>query len=243
MTEDEWLARSGHPVYLFGRVAGKGRARRLRLCASACCRRLPRLVPDSRCLKAIGVAEAFADRQAKLAELRAVGREIEAVARATPRPRTNGEWAKAYTIGAVWHLLTTDKYYAGHALQAALKGAVYASLPESAPCVTELDIDEDHPACAQEIAVQAALARDIFRQCFLSVAFDCSWRTPPALSLAQAAYDERILPSGELDPQRLAVLADALEEAGAEGELLEHLRSAGPHVRGCWAVDLLLGKE
>jgi hypothetical protein len=48
---------------------------------------------------------------------------------------------------------------------------------------------------------------------------------------------------GTLDPQRLAVLADALEEAGAEGELLEHLRGAGPHVRGCWAVDVCLGKS
>jgi RNA-directed DNA polymerase len=36
-------------------------------------------------------------------------------------------------------------------------------------------------------------------------------------------------------------LADALEENGASGELLEHLRSPGPHVRGCWALDLVLG--
>lgn len=50
---------------------------------------------------------------------------------------------------------------------------------------------------------------------------------------------------GTLDPQRLAILADALIEAGAdaEGELVRHLRSPGPHVRGCWAVDILLGKE
>jgi hypothetical protein len=41
----------------------------------------------------------------------------------------------------------------------------------------------------------------------------------------------------------LPVLADALTEAGcADADLLGHLRSPGPHVRGCWAVDLLLGK-
>jgi hypothetical protein len=46
-----------------------------------------------------------------------------------------------------------------------------------------------------------------------------------------------------LDTVRLAVLADALEEAGcADPDLLGHLRGPGPHVRGCWAVDLLLGK-
>jgi hypothetical protein len=53
-----------------------------------------------------------------------------------------------------------------------------------------------------------------------------------------------MLPSSELDTARLTVLADALEEAGCgDGEMLGHLRSAGPHVRGCWALDLVLGKE
>jgi hypothetical protein len=61
--------------------------------------------------------------------------------------------------------------------------------------------------------------------------------------LAPAAYEERALPSGELDPARLAVLADALEDTGcADSEVLGHLRGPGPHVRGCWALDLILGK-
>lgn len=48
---------------------------------------------------------------------------------------------------------------------------------------------------------------------------------------------------GLLDPVRMMVLADALEESGATDEqLLAHLRSSGPHVRGCWVLDLLLGK-
>ena len=62
--------------------------------------------------------------------------------------------------------------------------------------------------------------------------------------LAQAAYDERHLPAGTLDNGRLAVLADALEEAGCtDQDILGHLRGSGPHVRGCWAVDLILGKS
>ena len=49
---------------------------------------------------------------------------------------------------------------------------------------------------------------------------------------------------GPLDSDRLAVLADALEEAGCENEdILQHLRGPGPHVRGCWVVDLVLGKS
>jgi hypothetical protein len=64
------------------------------------------------------------------------------------------------------------------------------------------------------------------------------------VALAQAAYDQRELPAGTLDPTRLAVLADALEEAGCDqADLLSHLRDPGPHVRGCWVIDLLLGKE
>ena len=63
------------------------------------------------------------------------------------------------------------------------------------------------------------------------------------VALAQAAYDQQLLPSGHLNPARLAVLADAVEEAGCDQtDLLAHLRGPGPHVRGCWAVDLLLGR-
>jgi hypothetical protein len=46
-----------------------------------------------------------------------------------------------------------------------------------------------------------------------------------------------------LDPVRLAVLSDAVEEAGCTGAVLRHLRSPGPHVRGCWALDLMLAKD
>jgi hypothetical protein len=63
------------------------------------------------------------------------------------------------------------------------------------------------------------------------------------LNLVQAAYDNRLLPSGLLDTARLAVLADALEEVGCtDPHILSHLRGPGPHVRGCHLVDLLLGK-
>jgi hypothetical protein len=73
---------------------------------------------------------------------------------------------------------------------------------------------------------------------------DSNLMTSEVASLARAAYEERALSSGELDPIRLAVLADALEEAGCDDtDILAHLRAPGPHVRGCWPVDLLLGKS
>ena len=64
-----------------------------------------------------------------------------------------------------------------------------------------------------------------------------AWDGGAVARLARAAYDERAF-------DRLPVLADALEEAGcAQPELLAQLRGGGPHARGCWAVDLLLGKN
>jgi hypothetical protein len=79
---------------------------------------------------------------------------------------------------------------------------------------------------------------------FRAVSFETGWRTPAVLSLAQAAYEQRSLPSGHLDSTCLSVLADALDEAGCTDEaVLSHLRAPGPHVRGCWAVDLPLGKS
>jgi hypothetical protein len=98
-------------------------------------------------------------------------------------------------------------------------------------------------ALREEAARQAGLARDVLGNPFRPVAFDPAWRSPTVVALAEAAYQERLLPSGELDPQRLAVLADALEEADADAVLLAHLRGPGPHVRGCFAIDAVLGRE
>jgi hypothetical protein len=55
--------------------------------------------------------------------------------------------------------------------------------------------------------------------------------------LAEGIYADRAF-------DRLPILADALEEAGCtDAEVLAHCRGPGPHVRGCWVVDLILGKE
>jgi hypothetical protein len=67
--------------------------------------------------------------------------------------------------------------------------------------------------------------------------------TPDVLALASAAYENRTLPEGTLEPAPLATLADALEAAGCiDSEVLGHLRFPGLHWRGCWAVDVILGR-
>ena len=98
-----------------------------------------------------------------------------------------------------------------------------------------------------ELAVQAGLVRCVFASPFLPApTFSPSllaWGDGTIGRLAAAAYEYGQLTSGELDRVRLAVLADAVEEAGCVDELLSHLRGAGLHVRGCWALDAVLGKE
>jgi hypothetical protein len=88
-----------------------------------------------------------------------------------------------------------------------------------------------------EQASQMALMRCIFGNPFLPIAFDPGWRTADVSGLARGIYEERAF-------DRLPLLADALMDAGcADEQVIGHCRSEGPHVRGCWVVDLVLGKE
>jgi hypothetical protein len=101
-----------------------------------------------------------------------------------------------------------------------------------------------HFPCPDQRKQQARLLRDVFGNPFRPAAVCPAWLNPTVTALARSAYDERPSFEGTLDPARLAVLSDALEEAGCDdGGMLGHLRSPGPHVRGCWALDLILGKR
>src|SRR5262249_11730093 len=81
------------------------------------------------------------------------------------------------------------------------------------------------------------LFRCVFGNPFRRVAFDRSWRTSSAVGVARSAYDGR-------DFSAMPILADALEDAGYDdNEVLEHCRGAGPHVRGCWVIDMVLGNK
>src|SRR5262245_42559113 len=103
---------------------------------------------------------------------------------------------------------------------------------------------EGIPVFPAEPGRMIALMRDLYGNPFRPVQLDFSWLTSNVVGLARAAHEERVLPAGTLEPDRLAILADALEDAGCtNADLLRHLRGPGPHVRGCWVVDLLLRKE
>ncbi len=118
---------------------------------------------------------------------------------------------------------------------------VSGEMPAGAEAVSAFDQVEPHRA--------AALLRDIAGNPFRPVtwtgeqrhAWTC--RAHDVLRLARAAYDQR-QPDDTLDSMRLLILRDALLDADCpEESLLDHLASEGPHVRGCWALDLVLGRD
>ena len=86
--------------------------------------------------------------------------------------------------------------------------------------------------------VACLLLRDVFGNPFRPVAFAPEWRTETALTLAGQMYESR-------DFSAMPILADALQDAGCDSEdILNHCRATNAtHVRGCWVVDLVLGKE
>ncbi|MBN9121295.1 MAG: hypothetical protein J0I06_19445 [Planctomycetes bacterium] len=63
-----------------------------------------------------------------------------------------------------------------------------------------------------------------------------AWRTDTVTALARQMYESREFGA-------MPILADALQDAGCDrDDVLNHCRGVGPHVRGCWVVDGVLGR-
>jgi hypothetical protein len=102
----------------------------------------------------------------------------------------------------------------------------------------------DAKSCPVECLAYCRLLRDIFGNPFRPGLLQPAWLSPAVRETAQIAYDDREFPTGALNQKRMVALADALEQAGCfDGVILSHCRGPGEHVRGCWVLDLLLGKE
>src|SRR5262245_45501614 len=219
MDEHRWW-NSNDPTLMLGYLWTEASDRKLRLFAVACCRRVWHLLDDERSRRAVEVAERFADGEATEGER---GDAAEAAEQAS----THGDSAAAYHAAlAAWCAASHAAYYAGDAAHAAAE-ALAPFDPDAPP---------DSPWEAEDRA-QAGLLHDVFGDPFRTSAFDPSWRTPDALSVATGIYAERAF-------DRLPILADALEEAGCqERAILAHCRGGGQHARGCWVVDLVLGRQ
>ena len=217
MTEEEWLT-CADPKPKLEFLRGKASERKLRLFAVACCRRIWQLLPDERSRHAVEVAERYADAQATEEELLAVGMDASAVPlNFSDMTSVNATEAALYTTGPTRYLLDSR--------QPGLNPALNAGLAVSG---NALNREQRH---------QALLLRDLFGNPFRPIAVDPAWLTPTVVQLAQTIYDDRAF-------DRMPELADALHDAGChDADILNHCRGLGPHVRGCWVVDLILGKQ
>jgi hypothetical protein len=247
MNEQQWLtATDPLPMLQWLLREGKAHERKLRLFAVACCRLIWHRLHDPRSRQAVETTERFIEGEATLAEMAGASREAEAAQHDAGQNRrwSGGEYAALATaLAPEWN---PDRWpcVQSVACQAVTAAAQFAELSGKNRRERKRNGLRGHTEATRALS---ALLRDIFGPLpFREVRIDPSLlhRNAGAVAqLARAAYEERSLPEGLLDPVRLAVLADALEEDGcADPAILAHLRAPDTHMRGCWALDLLLGR-
>jgi len=221
VTEHQWRA-CRDPKGMFQSLGRRVSPRKIRLFAVACTRRVLHLLPDDKYRRALDSAEQFADGLAKRGEVKS--------------------WWKCLGHRSAGHAEMSVIFVLLACLEKNKELKEYD--PEWAVTAVEMAASTHWFAFwsrwrvrAEERAVQAALLRDILGNPFNLVTLDPTWRTTSAVQLARSLYEERRF-------EDMPVLADALEEAGCkDAAVLGHCRGQGPHARGCWALDLLLGKE
>ena len=241
MTEAEWLTNTD-PTLMIQSLGGllsirKRRmipkplrdrlsARKLRLFGCACCRRAWGWLTSENARTAVEVAERYADQEASEDELFHAYETAMTIA-----PHTDPGWPDADPgRDETGRLKGASEYPGFEAHQAVLNvsGRNFAYTADLAVNAGE--------SKQVEQAAQCHMLRCIVGNPFRPVAVDPAWLTSTVLALARPMYESR-------DFSPMPILADALQDAGCDNDdILAHCRSAGPHVRGCWVIDLVLGK-
>jgi hypothetical protein len=228
MTEAQWLCEI-NPLMLIPhlrKVKGIHRTRagrrKLRLFGCNCCRRVWHLFEsEEQCAKLVELAERLAEG--------AVGAEA-----VEPFLRT-GLLRGEHGLGPCRN--AAARYVASSDIGQASERAAMRAADLAAYALSPPSVDEHVRLVMEEREQQVLLVYEMFGNPFRPVTFSPSWRTDTTLALARQMYDSR-------DFGAMPILADALQDAGCDNaDLLDHCRGPGPHVRGCWVVDLVLGKE
>jgi hypothetical protein len=214
---------------LFGGPFGKMRIdARLRRFAVECCRRVRHLISEPVFRAAAGAGEAHADDPcSEKGASRVIAKaSIEAWRHRRHYELSAGRQQFRAANAATATCASTDWHAAFHAMQ------------EAAQAANRADPDSCDPG---ELQYQAALLRCLFGPLlFRRKRIGSTWLTwngGTVLNIARAVHDGNAF-------ERLPVLADALEEAGcADPDILSHCRGTGPHLRGCWVIELLLGRQ
>ena len=198
MTEKEWLS-GDDPIPMLDFLCGRSSDRKLRLFSTACCRRIWPLLAHDTHRRAVERAEQFADGLTTLAKM-------QSASRTAGRHRDNYQTEYDQMLVGPRNLVFSATH--PHAWSAAHDGhSDKFQVVHFWGYLVGIREDDDSKD-------SAGLLREIFGNPFRPEPLDPAWLTPAVKQLAQAAYDERILPSGHLGPARLSVLCDALLDAG-----------------------------
>jgi hypothetical protein len=231
MTEAEWLDDTD-PERMLAFLRGRASDRKVRLFAVACCRRIWQLMTDERSRGAVEVAERFEDAHATTEELEEASDSACAVCDAELKLSPSGDGRERIPAQSSGY----------SAALAAYNVSVPIGWWGAAPAFVAPDKSarEATHRSTTEFAAQCNLLRDIFGNPFRPVdaeLFAAAMRSKRVLTDARTIYTDRAF-------DRLPILADALEDAGCDNaDILAHCRGGGEHVRGCWVVDLILGKH
>jgi hypothetical protein len=221
MTEQEWL-QSTDPRAMLEFLKSKGSDRKVRLFACGICRRIWDVLPDSETQKALEVAESYADDPTRTRELTVARQKINYLYRQVPSPAYVAVYVTCEPEVDLVRVIREEIFVLTEQRQRTDASHRMTALTKSR--------EEEYP-------IIAALLRHIVGNPFRPAYVEPVWLTSTVVSVAQAIYEERAF-------DRMPILADALEDSGcANQEILSHCRGSGPHIRGCWLVDLLLGKE
>jgi hypothetical protein len=226
LTEEKWLeARVVRPMWPKLKTASN---RKLRLLACACCHSVWHLLFDSRSQQAVNAAELYADGHISRHELLAQEMHARAARQEYTLTLPDGARLRPNAIGYALRAAECAAHFNKLWIRGATDGVDFAQ---------QLERDGAEQSSLIGGRVPGDLARDIFGNPFRPVTLDPRWRTSTVLDLSRTIYDERVF-------ERMPILADALMDAGCDSEtLINHCRSDGPHVRGCWVVDLILSKD
>lgn len=235
MTEAEWLASTDLSA-LLRHIGASCNARKARLFACACCRCVwDHLGSTSHPL--IAQAEQWANAKGPEPNWMAARRAMEDVLAKTEelypsRYRFMPEYeARLAVLRAMASAATPETMHSTATF------ATRALVLETTP--TEASDPRTYMRTATSLPRFCPLLREIFGNPFRPVVVDPSWlrwRDGFVVAMARVIADEARF-------EDLPILADALEEAGCDNrDLLGHLRTPDEHVRGCWALDLLLNR-
>jgi hypothetical protein len=243
MTEQEWL-NGGDLRRMFGFMQWKGTDRKFLLFGVASCRHIGHLLNDERHWEAIEAVEQFAEGSVSVERLELTCSVAHSRFFVAERDYPNSQEAMSDphldTYRAVMGLTCCSPsrratYPAWSIAPSAAWSAAGSCCRAAVPTRrTEANLDE---GSLVELAAQVILFREVFGNPFRPVAFDPAWRTPTVTAVAKSIYEDRRFAD-------LPILADALDEAGCSSvEILDHFRKPDDHVRGCWALDLVLARE